>query len=57
VLAVIVFVVSWAQTTVLTALIMALAMLVAGAVLLTLMFGTAWIITPRHLPSRLRRYR
>jgi hypothetical protein len=53
----IVFTVVWAQTTVIPALVMALATLVAGAVLLTLMFGTAWIILPRGRTPRLPRYR
>jgi hypothetical protein len=57
VIALIVFIVSWAQTTVLMALILALATLVAGAVLLTLMFGPAWMIQPRRLTPRLRRNR
>lgn len=57
VLVLIVFTVFWAQTTVLMALIMALATLTVGAGLLSLMFGTAWIIEPRRLAPRLRRYR
>jgi uncharacterized integral membrane protein len=57
VIALIVFTISWAQTTALMALIMSLAALVAGAVLLTLMFGTAWIMEPRRHTSKLRRDR
>jgi uncharacterized integral membrane protein len=57
VIALIVFTVFWVQTTALAALIVALATLVAGAVLLTLMFGTAWIIEPRRRTPRLRRDR
>jgi hypothetical protein len=53
----IVFAVVWAQTTVVLALVMALATLAAGAVLLTLMFGTAWIIRPRPRTPRLSRNR
>jgi hypothetical protein len=56
-LALIVFTVVWAQTTVMLALVMALATLAAGVVLLTLMFGTAWITQPRHRIPRLTRDR
>jgi hypothetical protein len=55
-LALIVFIMFWAQATPLVALIAALATLVAGAVLLTLMFGTGWIAHARH-PADLRRHR
>jgi hypothetical protein len=57
VLAVIVFTVSWIQTTVLMALILALATLVAGAVLFTLMFGSAWISEPRRRAPKLSQHR
>ena len=53
-LALIVFIVSRAQTTVLVALIMALAAMVAGGVLLSLMFGSAWIMKPRRRTPKLR---
>lgn len=56
-LALIVFILVSAQTTMMPALVMALATLVAGAVLLTLMFGTGWIIQPRRRTPRLPRYR
>jgi hypothetical protein len=56
VIALIVFAVVWAQTSVVLALVMALAALTAGAVLLTLMFGTDWIIRPRRA-RELPRYR
>jgi hypothetical protein len=55
-IALIVFAVAWAQTSLVSALVMALATLVAGAMLLTLMFGTAWITQPRRTPE-LPRYR
>ncbi|HEU5158810.1 MAG TPA: hypothetical protein VFU43_17575 [Streptosporangiaceae bacterium] len=54
--ALIVFSVAWAQTNVVAALVIALAALVAGAMLLTLMFGTTWIIRPRRrMPNLPRR--
>jgi hypothetical protein len=52
-IALIVFTVTWAQTSLVVALIAALAALVAGAMLLTLMFGTTWIIRPRRRTSKL----
>jgi hypothetical protein len=54
--ALIVFTVAWAQSTLVVALVMALAAVAAGAMLLTLMFGTGWIIQPRRTPD-LPRYR
>jgi hypothetical protein len=57
VIALIVFAVVWAQTNLVLALVTALAALVAGAMLLTLMFGTAWIIQPRRPAPELPRYR
>jgi Flp pilus assembly protein TadB len=56
-LALIVFSVAWAQASLVVALIVALAALVAGAMLLTLMFGTTWIIQPRRRAQELPRYR
>lgn len=53
--ALIVFMVFLAQTTLLMALAMALATLVAGGILLTLMFGTIWITQLRHLITDLWR--
>jgi uncharacterized membrane protein YphA (DoxX/SURF4 family) len=52
-IAFIVFTVAWAQTSFVVALVAGLATLVAGAMLLTLMFGTTWIIRPRRRTSRL----
>lgn len=52
-IAFIVFTVAWAQTSFVVALIAAMAAMVAGAMLLTLMFGTAWIIRPRRRASKL----
>jgi hypothetical protein len=52
-MALIVFTVALAQTGFVVALVAALAALVAGAVLLTLMFGTTWIIRPRRRTSKL----
>jgi hypothetical protein len=49
-IALIVFIVSWAQTTVLMALIMALAATIVSGFLLTLLLGTGWITQPRSLP-------
>jgi hypothetical protein len=57
VIALIVFAVVWVQTSMVPALVMALAALAAGAMLLTLMFGTAWIIQPRRPAPELPRYR
>jgi hypothetical protein len=37
------FVMFWAQSTLLTALVVALATLTAGGLVLTLLFGTAWM--------------
>ena len=52
-IALIVFTVFWAQTTLVMALTMALVTLVAGGILLTLVSGTTWIT---QLPiTRLRR--
>jgi hypothetical protein len=56
-LALIVFIMVWAQTTLLTALVAALATAVAGGVLLTLVFGPGWITRMRRLPQGLRRHR
>ena len=56
-IALIVFTIFWVQTTALMALIVALATIAFGAVLLTLMFGTAWIIEPRRRSLRLRQDR
>ncbi|HEV7934337.1 MAG TPA: hypothetical protein VGP70_18765 [Actinomadura sp.] len=53
--AVIVFTVFLMQTTPLLALVMALATLVAGGILLTLVSGTAWLTQLRHLITDLRR--
>jgi hypothetical protein len=53
----IMFIVAWTQTTFVVALVVALAGLVAGAMLLTLMFGTAWIVEPRRRTVRLRQDR
>lgn len=55
--AVIVFIVFLAQTTLLMALVLALATLVAGGILLTLVSGTAWIIWLRDLTAGPRRHR
>jgi hypothetical protein len=52
--ALIMFTVAWAQTTFMLALVVALAALMAGAMLLTLMFGTAWIFEPRRRTVKLR---
>jgi len=56
-IALIVFIVSWVQTTVFMALIMALAAVVAGGFLLTLLLGTGWITQPRRLPAETPRHR
>jgi hypothetical protein len=56
-LALIVFAMAWAQTTLVLALVVALATLVAGAMLLTLMFGTAWITQAHRRTPELPRYR
>jgi hypothetical protein len=42
-LTLIMFVMFWAQSTLLTALVVALAALTAGGLVLTLLFGTAWM--------------
>jgi hypothetical protein len=55
--ALIVFIIFWVQTTVLMALITALATLAAGMALLTLIYGTDWIITPSRLTPKPRRRR
>lgn len=55
--ALIVFAVVWTQTALVLALVMALATLVAGAMLLTLMFGIGWIIQRRGRTPDLPRYR
>jgi hypothetical protein len=52
-IAFIVFTVVWARTSVVVALVAGLAALVAGVMLLTLMFGTTWIIRPRRRTSKL----
>lgn len=52
-IAFIVFTVVWAQTSFVVALVAASAALVAGAMLLTLMFGTTWIIRPRRRTPKL----
>jgi hypothetical protein len=52
-LAFIVFTVVWAQTGFVVALVAALAALMAGAMLLTLMFGSTWIIRPRRRTPKL----
>jgi hypothetical protein len=57
VIALIVFSVVWAQTSLVLAVVVALAALAAGAMLLTLMFGTAWIIQPRRRTPELPRSR
>ena len=49
----IVFAVALAQTSFVMALVAALAALVAGVMLLTLMFGTTWVIRPRRRESKL----
>jgi O-antigen/teichoic acid export membrane protein len=55
--ALIVFTVAWAQTSFAVALVVAVAALVAGATLLTLMYGTTWIIRPRRRTSKLTQRR
>lgn len=50
-----VFIVFWIQTSFAVALLMAMATVLAGAVLLTLVSGTAWIGRLRELPADLRR--
>jgi hypothetical protein len=57
VLALIVFTMFWAQTTMLVALVVGLAAAVGSTFLLTLMFGPAWITRRRRRASELRRYR
>jgi membrane associated rhomboid family serine protease len=52
-IAFIVFTVARAQTGFVVALVAALAALAGGAILLTLMFGTAWIIRPRRRTPKL----
>ena len=52
-IAFIVFIVAWAQTSFMVALVVALAALVGGAMLLTLMFGTTWVIRPRRRTPKL----
>jgi hypothetical protein len=54
--AVIVFIAFLVQTTLLMALVLALATLVAGGILLTLVSGTAWISRLRQLTADLRRH-
>jgi uncharacterized integral membrane protein len=56
-LALLVFTMFWAQTTLMVALIAALAAAVAGGFLLTLMFGTGWITRRRRSTPDLARYR
>ena len=53
-IAMIVFILFLMQTTALLALIMALAILAAGAILLTLVSGTAWLTQLRSLLTDLR---
>src|SRR4051812_46434899 len=53
-IALIVFTVFLAQATLVMALVMALATLVAGGILLTLMFGTTWVTQLPRLVSRHR---
>ncbi|MFI0372612.1 hypothetical protein ACH35V_32505 [Actinomadura sp. 1N219] len=53
--AAIVFILFLVQATLAMALIMAIVTLLAGAVLLTLVSGTAWISRLRELPADLRR--
>ena len=56
-IALIVFALFWTQTTMLIAVVMALAATGFGAFLLTLMFGAAWITRHRRRPAVLPRYR
>jgi ABC-type transport system involved in cytochrome bd biosynthesis fused ATPase/permease subunit len=51
----IVFIMFWAQATLLVALVSALATIVASAFLLTLMFGSGWITRARCLLPNSRR--
>lgn len=53
--AAIAFIVFWIQASFAVALLMAMATVLAGAVLLTLVSGTAWIGRLRELPTDLRR--
>lgn len=57
VIAAIVFIVFLAQTTLQLALVMAIAILLAGGILLTLVTGTGWITQLRHLAVNPRRHR
>jgi hypothetical protein len=52
-----VFTMFWAQTTLLVALVAAVATATAGGFLLTLMFGTGWLIPRRRRVPVLPRYR
>jgi hypothetical protein len=54
--AMVVFIVFLVQTTLLMALVMALATLVAGGILVTLVSGTGWITQLRHLAADPRRH-
>jgi hypothetical protein len=54
-IAMLVFIVFWVQATLPMGVVMAVAILLAGGILVTLVSGTAWILQLRHLIAEMRR--